>query len=94
MTFYILAFVDRKWCEMQENNMIESIRKEVEENIGRKVLVKADKGRKRIITKEGIIENAFEDVFTVRINNEFDVERTVSYTYTDVLTSTVKLTVF
>ncbi|MDD7434275.1 MAG: Veg family protein [Peptoniphilaceae bacterium] len=73
--------------------MIHSIKEEVEQNIGRRVLLKADKGRKRIVIKEGIIENAFDDVFTVRICNEFDVERTVSYTYTDVLTSTVKLTI-
>lgn len=92
--FWRMSFIDRKWCELKENNMIQSIRREVEDNIGRKVQVRADKGRKRIITKEGIIENAFEDVFTVRVSNEFDVERTVSYTYTDVLTSTVKLTVY
>lgn len=79
---------------MQENSMIQSIKQEVEQNIGRKVVLKADKGRKRIITKEGIIENAFDDVFTVRIINEFDMERVVSYTYTDVLTSTVKLTIY
>ncbi|WP_071705284.1 Veg family protein [Murdochiella vaginalis] len=79
---------------MQENSLIQAIRSEVEQNIGRTVVVRADKGRKRIVTKEGIIENAFEDVFTVRISNAFEMERTVSYTYTDVLTSTVKLTVY
>ncbi len=79
---------------MKDNTAIQAIKAEVEQNIGRKVEVKADKGRKRIITKEGIIEGAFDDVFTVRINNEFDIERVVSYTYTDVLTSTVKLTIF
>lgn len=74
--------------------MIQSIKSEVEQYIGRRVVVRADKGRKRIVTKEGIIENAFDDVFTVRISNQFDLERVVSYTYTDVLTSTVKLTVY
>lgn len=79
---------------LQNNNMINSIRDEVKECIGRSVVVKADKGRKRIVTKEGVIENAFDDVFTVRINNEFDEERTASYSYTDILTSTVKITVY
>nr|WP_072515136.1 Veg family protein [Ndongobacter massiliensis] len=78
---------------MLDNQTLNSIKCEVEENIGRRVVLKADKGRKRIITKEGIIDNAFKDVFTVRINNEFDVERTVSYTYADILTSTVTLTI-
>ncbi|MDD7592666.1 MAG: Veg family protein [Peptoniphilaceae bacterium] len=79
---------------MQENNQIQAIRNEVEQYIGHKVVVRADKGRKRIVTKEGVIENAFDEVFTVRISNSFDMERTVSYTYTDVLTSTVQLTVY
>lgn len=60
-------------------------------NIGRKVLLKADKGRKRIITNEGVIINAFPNIFTVKVNNEYDVERMVSYTYSDILTSTVEL---
>ncbi|MDD7732364.1 MAG: Veg family protein [Firmicutes bacterium] len=71
-----------------------SIKKEVEEALGRNVVVKADKGRKRIVTKEGVLEGAFEDVFTVRVTNNFDVESTVSYTYTDVLTGTVKMTIY
>lgn len=76
-----------------DNNKLNAIKNEVEENIGRRVILKADKGRKRIVTKRGIIENAFKDVFTIRINNEFDMERTVSYTYTDILTETVTLTI-
>lgn len=79
---------------MQDNNQIQAIRNEIEQYIGHKVIVRADKGRKRIVTKEGVIENAFDEVFTVRISNAFDMERTVSYTYTDVLTSTVQLTVY
>lgn len=73
---------------------MDAIRKEIEQAIGRRVVVKADKGRKRIVTSEGIIENAFEDVFTVRITNKFGDERVVSYTYTDMLTSNVKITIY
>lgn len=77
---------------MQVNESILAIRQEVEQNIGRKVILRADKGRKRIVTSEGVIENAFDDVFTIRVSNEYDVARTVSYTYTDVLTETVIIT--
>ncbi|MDO4779107.1 MAG: Veg family protein [Tissierellia bacterium] len=76
---------------MKKSEALAAIRSEVEENIGKKVLLKADKGRKRIITREGFIENAFPSLFTVRVNNDFDDSRTVSYTYSDVLTSTVKI---
>ncbi|WP_296114653.1 Veg family protein [uncultured Anaerococcus sp.] len=71
---------------------VHDIRKEVENSVGKEVILKADMGRKRVKTKTGIIVNAFPSVFTVKVNNEFDVERTVSYTYSDILTSTVKLT--
>lgn len=76
---------------MKRRTSLASIRSEVEMNIGRKVLLKADKGRKRIITNEGVIINAFPNIFTVKVNNEYDVERMVSYTYSDILTSTVEL---
>ncbi len=70
---------------------VDDIRAEVKSNVGKEVVLKADMGRKRIKTKTGIIVNAFPSVFTVKVNNEFDVERTISYTYSDILTSTVKL---
>lgn len=71
---------------------VHDIRKEVEDSVGKEVILKADMGRKRVKTKTGVIVDAFPSVFTVRVNNEFDVERTISYTYSDILTSTVKLT--
>ncbi|WP_299033135.1 Veg family protein [uncultured Anaerococcus sp.] len=71
---------------------VHDIRKEVENSVGKEVILKADMGRKRVKTKTGVIVDAFPSVFTVRVNNEFDVERTISYTYSDILTSTVKLT--
>ena len=71
---------------------VHDIRKEVERSVGKEVILKADMGRKRVKTKTGVIVDAFPSVFTVKVNNDFDVERTVSYTYSDILTSTVKLT--
>ena len=70
---------------------VQDIRDEVRSNVGKEVILGADMGRKRIKTKTGVIVNAFPSVFTVKVNNDFDVERTVSYTYSDILTSTVKL---
>ena len=71
---------------------VHDIRKEVENSVGKEVILKADMGRKRVKTKTGVIVSAFPSVFTVRVNNDFDVERTISYTYSDILTSAVKLT--
>ncbi|WP_055078483.1 Veg family protein [Lagierella massiliensis] len=70
---------------------LEVLRNQVEENIGKKVVIKADKGRNKIITKTGVIENVFPSLFTIKITNEFEQERTISFTYSDLLTSTVEL---
>ena len=74
-----------------EEKSVDDIRQEVQRNIGKEVILKADMGRKRIKTRTGVIVDAFPSVFTVRVNNDFDVERTVSYSYSDILTSTVEL---
>ena len=74
-----------------EEKSVDDIRQEVQKNIGKEVILKADMGRKIIKTRTGVIVDAFPSVFTVRVNNDFDVERTVSYSYSDILTSTVEL---
>lgn len=76
---------------MQSKVDLKDIRKTVEDNLGKEVILKANKGRKRIVTKKGILTDAYPSVFTVQVENEFDSIRTVSYSYTDVLTSTVEL---
>jgi uncharacterized protein Veg len=76
-----------------EIKSVQEIRQEVEKNVGKEVTVKADKGRKRIVTRTGVIIDAFPSVFTVKVNNDFNDERTISYTYSDILTSTVELQV-
>lgn len=76
---------------MQSKVDLNEIRKTVEDNLGKEVILKANKGRRRIVTKKGILTEAYPSVFTVQVENEFDTIRTVSYSYTDVLTSTVEL---
>ena len=69
------------------------IRKDLEECIGKTVILRANKGRKRIVVREGILESAYPNLFVVKIANEYDSIRRVSYTYSDVLTSTVEVTI-
>ena len=74
---------------MKEINDLNMIRSQVRSNIGKDVIVEADKGRNKIVTNKGTISQVFPSLFT--ITNEYDSERTISYTYSDILTSTVKL---
>ncbi len=76
-----------------EKNSLDRIRKNVEDCIGKKVILKANKGRKKTTIKEGILEEAYPSLFVVKISNQYDCVRRVSYTYTDILTETVEITI-
>lgn len=72
---------------------LDVIKDQLENCIGKKVILKANKGRKKTTTKEGILEAVYPSLFVVRVSNEFEAARRVSYTYSDVLTTTVEVTV-
>ncbi len=73
---------------------LDNIRLSLEKHLGKKILLKANKGRKQITTKRGILENVYPSVFIVKLEaNGSDYQR-VSYSYSDLLTENVKLKVF
>ncbi|MBQ7109042.1 MAG: Veg family protein [Clostridia bacterium] len=70
------------------------IKENLAENVGSKVKLKSKYGRKKVVVREGVIENTYPSIFTVMLDAEDDVvtsERRVSYSYADVLTKTVEL---
>mgnify|MGYP000880172115 FL=1 len=76
-----------------DRNAISQIRKELESCVGKRIQLKANKGRKKTYVKEGIIENAYPSIFTVSFQNEYNSSRTASFSYTDVLTRTIEVKV-
>nr|WP_330375758.1 Veg family protein [Peptoclostridium acidaminophilum] len=72
---------------------MDAIRKNIEKHLGKKIVLRANKGRKKIVVKEGIIENTYPSIFVVKIDDEYNNTTRVSYSYSDVLTSTVRLEV-
>ncbi len=70
------------------------IKSDLADNVGNKVRLKAKRGRKQIIEREGVIESTYPSIFVVKLDTHNDIptsERLVSYSYTDVLTKTVEL---
>jgi uncharacterized protein Veg len=70
------------------------IKSDLAESVGHKVKLTAKKGRKQVVTREGVIENTYPSIFTIKLDTPDDLlaaERRVSYSYTDVLTKTVEL---
>ncbi|SDO59434.1 Veg family protein [Alkalicoccus daliensis] len=69
------------------------IKQALEANVGKKVTIQANGGRKKMIERSGLLEGIYPSVFTVKLDkDEYSIER-LSYSYTDVLTETVKLSV-
>jgi len=69
------------------------IRKSVESYVGKTVRLKANRGRKKTFEKEGILEKVYPNIFVVKVTESPDFVRRISYSYSDLLTETVELTV-
>lgn len=72
-------------------NDIMSLKENIGEKLGQKIIVKGSLGRSKPFEKEAVIEKAYPNIFTVRFDNE---DRNTTYSYTDILTRTVELDVF
>ncbi|MGI6038329.1 MAG: Veg family protein [Limnochordia bacterium] len=68
------------------------IKADLEACVGKRVRLRANRGRKKIIEAEGILVETYPKVFVVKLDKHNAVNR-VSYTYADVLTETVELMV-
>ena len=74
---------------MENNNRLAAIKKDIEGHVGESVTLKANGGRRKVLVNKGIIEKAYPSIFVIRLDN--DNRRTVTYSYSDVLTKTVQL---
>ena len=74
---------------MKINTTLQTIKQDLEEHVGQKVLLKANNGRKKISIQEGVLEGVYASIFVVRVENDFP--RTLTYSYSDILTNTVQL---
>ena len=72
-------------------NDITSIKADIGEKIGQKIIVKGSLGRSKSFEKEATIEKAYPNIFVVKYD---DNDRSVTYSYTDVLTRTIEMQVF
>lgn len=72
-------------------NDITSIKADIGEKIGQKIIVKGSLGRSKSFEKEATIEKTYPNIFVVKYD---DNNRNVTYSYTDVLTRTIEMQVF
>ena len=75
---------------MAVKNTLVQIRKELETHIGKKIKLRANRGRRKTFEKVGVLENTYPSIFVIRVDEEKYYQR-LSFSYADVLTSTVEL---
>lgn len=76
----------------QEPNVLEKIRRDMDSFVGQEVSLKANTGRKKVFQVTGILEQTYPKVFVVKFR-ERQVERRVSYSYADLLTEVVEISI-
>lgn len=68
------------------------VRNDIQRIIGSKVRLETNKGRHKSVISKGIVSNVYPSIFTIQLNDGPDPSRKVSFSYTDVLTNTVEIT--
>lgn len=77
---------------MKQSDLIR-VRQAVAKHVGSKVRIKSNKGRHKVDITEGIIAETYPSIFLVQVDNALEATtRKVSFSYTDVLTKDVRLT--
>ena len=74
---------------MEKLNTLSTIKRDIERHVGEKVVLKANGGRRKVLVNNGILEKTYPSIFMIRLDS--DTQRTVTYSYSDVLTNTVQI---
>ncbi|HHU75369.1 MAG TPA: Veg protein [Firmicutes bacterium] len=75
---------------MVAKNTLLQIRKELETHVGKKIKLRANRGRRKSYEKVGVLESTYPSIFVVLVNEE-NYHQRYSFSYADVLTETVEL---
>ncbi|MCL6585057.1 MAG: Veg family protein [Anoxybacillus sp.] len=73
---------------------LSDIKKALDSNIGKRLTLKANGGRRKTIERCGILAETYPSVFVIELDQTENAFERVSYSYADVLTETVQLTFF
>lgn len=71
---------------------IEDVKANVNELLGQRLRISVNKGRKRIIKYDGTIDSIYPSVFTLKIENDKNLDM-LSCSYSDVICGDIKLLV-
>ncbi|MGX7030525.1 Veg family protein [Vagococcus zengguangii] len=70
---------------------LSTIKKEMEQNVGKKLVLTAQTGRKRHTEHAGVLSETYPSIFIVDLESDENAYDRVSYSYADILTETVAI---
>ena len=77
---------------LYDRNDVFHVRSDIQRIIGSKVRLETNKGRHKSVIDRGVIANVYPSIFTVQLSDGPDSSRKLSFSYTDVLTNAVEIT--
>ena len=78
-----------------EKRDLSTIKQFIRGQVGSKVKVEYNKRHNKSTVNEGVISHVYPSIFTVELaESKYINNRTVSYSYTDLLTNSVELTLY
>ncbi|AYC30705.1 biofilm formation stimulator Veg [Paenisporosarcina cavernae] len=69
------------------------IKKSLDCHLGKRMQLKANGGRKKTIERSGVLRETYHAVFVVDLDQDENAFERVSYSYTDILTEAVEITI-
>jgi len=73
---------------------LQAIRKGLDRYVGSQIRLRANNGRQKIVEKEGVLEGTYPNLFVIKLAQDSQAQKRVSYTYSDILTKTVELVIY
>jgi len=68
------------------------VKRDIEKIIGSRVKLETNQGRHKSVVNEGVVTQAYPSIFTVQLFEGCEPSRKLSFSYTDVLTNAVEIT--
>jgi uncharacterized protein Veg len=73
---------------------LSDIKKSLDGNLGKRLMLKANGGRKKTIERTGVLAETYPAVFVIELDQDENSFERVSYSYADILTQTVQITFY
>jgi len=78
---------------VKNKNALASIKENVDSYVGKRVKLKTNQGRKKVLERVGILEKTYPHIFVVKVDDEKNNStQRLSFSYSDILMETVELT--